>query len=67
MIILELTSGKMIRSKDIEKIVKNGEWRIKWGNELAELVESMLTEERSRITAQKALEMNFFTSIIEFN
>ena len=61
MIILELTSGKMIRSKDIGKIVKNSEWRIKWGNELTELVESMLTEERSRITAQKALEMKIFT------
>ena len=55
MIILELTSGKMIGSKDVEKILKNSEWRSKWGNELVNLVESMLTDEKIRITAEKAL------------
>jgi len=42
MLILELTQGKIIKSKRVEKLVLNPEWRKKWGCELVELVERIL-------------------------
>jgi len=42
MLILELTQGKIIKSKRAEELVQNPEWRKKWGCELVELVERIL-------------------------